>query len=180
MSTTSVKEIGAAAAQMRGSFTCLPPGHTNFVLAEPSAASPWEAAHESQALLTMTYTPLDLAGHYDRAGLLHVCAKCGGEQAVSTNYYPHNAHRRQQCVAAPNIPGMTQPSVARFATEGLVSYAITPGEPHYVQKSAPTDSRHARKVIANGYADFTPPNDRGEALASTLGSSGFWSEDPAQ
>jgi hypothetical protein len=127
-----------------------------------------------------SYTPLDLAGHYDPAGLLHVCTKCAGEQAVSTNYYPRKAHRRQQCVIAPNILGMAQPSVARFATEGLVLYGTTPGEPHFVQRSAPTASRHARKAIADGYGDFTPPDDRGEALAAIFGSSGFWSEEPAQ
>jgi hypothetical protein len=126
------------------------------------------------------YSPLDLAGYYDPAGLLHVCAKCDGEQAVSINYYPRRAHRRQQRVTAHNIPGMARPRVARFATEGLVSYRTIPGEPPSAQRSAPTASRHARKLIADGYVDFTPPDDRAEALATIFGSPELWSEEPIQ
>jgi hypothetical protein len=125
------------------------------------------------------YKPRDLAGHYDPEGSTHVCTTCDGEQEASTNCYPRKAHRTKQCVIAPNIPGMAQPSVARFATEGSASYGITPGEPHFVQKSAPTASRHARDATAGGYADFTAPNDRREALAAIF-SSDFWSKESAQ
>jgi hypothetical protein len=131
--------------------------------------------------LRCPYTPLGLAGHYDPAGLLRACARCDGELPVSTNYYPRKAHtRRQQCVVAPNILGMAEPSVARFATVGLVSYGTIPGEPPSAQGSAPTASRHARKAIADGYVGFTPPDDRGEALAAIFESPGPWSEEPAQ
>jgi len=51
------------------------------------------------------YTPRDLAGHYDPAGVLHVCAKCDGERETSNNHYPRMAHRRQKCVTVPNIFG---------------------------------------------------------------------------
>jgi hypothetical protein len=117
------------------------------------------------------YTPRDLAGHYDPEGVLHVCAKCDGEQGASTNYCPHKAHRRQQCVTAPNILGTAQPSVARSATENLASYGTTAAEPPSVQGSALTASRHARKATADGYVDFTPPDsDRGDtAFCFTLG-----------
>jgi hypothetical protein len=126
------------------------------------------------------YTPRDLAGHYDPEGALHVCARCDGEQEASTNCYPRKAPRRQQCAIAPNIPGMAQPSVARSATEGLASYGTTPGEPHFVQRSALTASRHARTTIADGYIDLTPPDDRGQAHATIFLSSEFWSKEPAQ
>jgi hypothetical protein len=120
-----------------------------------------------------------LAGHYDPEAVLHVCAKCDGEQGATINYYPRKAHRRQQCVTAPNILGMAQPRVAQFATEGLASYGTTPGEPPFVQESALTASRHARKAISDGCVDLTPPDDRDEALAAFFRSSGLCKE-PAQ
>jgi hypothetical protein len=127
------------------------------------------------------YTPRDLAGHYDPEGVLHVCAKCDGEQAASTNYPPRKPHRRQPCVTAPNVFGRTQPSVVRFATEGLASYGTIPGEPPSVQRSALTVSRYARTATADGYGDFTPPdNRRGEIPAAIFRSSGFRSKEPAQ
>jgi hypothetical protein len=126
------------------------------------------------------YTSRDLGCHYDPKGVLHVCATCDGKQGASTDYHPRNAHRRQQCVAAPNILGIAQPNVARFATEGLLSYGTIPGEPRSARRSAPSTSRHARKAIADGYVDFTPPDDRGEALAAILGSPGLSSEEPAR
>jgi hypothetical protein len=127
------------------------------------------------------YTPRDLAGHYDPEGVLHVCAKCDGEQGASTNYCPHKAHRRQRCVTAPNIPVTAQSSVARSATENLASYGTTPAEPLSVQRSAPTVSRRARKATADGYAGFTPPdNGCGDILAAIFRSSGFRSKEPTQ
>jgi hypothetical protein len=125
------------------------------------------------------YTPRDLAGHYDPEGVLHVCAKCDGEGA-STNYDPRKAHRRQQCVTAPDILGMAQASGARFATDSLASYGTTPSEPRFVQGGALTASRHARKASVNGCVDFTPPDGRGEALAAIFRSSGFWSKGPTR
>jgi hypothetical protein len=110
------------------------------------------------------YTPRDLAGHYDPEAILHVCAKCDGEQGASTNCYPRKTDRRQQCVTLPNIPGMAQPSVVQFATEGLASYGTTPGEPRFVRRNALTASRRARKATADGYVDFTPPDDRDETF----------------
>jgi hypothetical protein len=80
----------------------------------------------------------------------------------------------------PNIPGMAQPSVAQFATEGLASYGTTPGEPRFARRNALTASRHARKATADGYIDFTPPDDRDETLAVLFRSSGFRSKEPAQ
>jgi hypothetical protein len=67
-------------------------------------------------------------------GVLHVCAKCDGEQEASTDYYPRKPHGRQQCVTAPNIPEIAQPTVARSATEGLASYGITSAEQPFVQR----------------------------------------------
>ncbi len=43
------------------------------------------------------YTPRDLADHYDPEAALHVCAKCDGEQAMLTNHYPREVHRRRKC-----------------------------------------------------------------------------------
>ncbi|MEH2470782.1 hypothetical protein V1281_008030 [Nitrobacteraceae bacterium AZCC 2161] len=104
------------------------------------------------------YTPRDLAGHYDPEGMLHVCAKCDGEQEASTNYYPRKADRRQQYATVPNIFGTAQRSVAQSVTESLVSSGITPGEPRSVQGSALIASRPARRVIADGYVGFTSPD----------------------
>jgi hypothetical protein len=126
------------------------------------------------------YTPRDLLGHYDPEAVLHVCAKCDGEQGASTNCYPRITDRRQQCVTLPNIPGMAQPSVVPFATEGLASYGTTRGGPRFVRRNALTASRRARKVTADGYVDFTPPDDRDETLAALFRSAGFGSKEPAQ
>jgi hypothetical protein len=105
------------------------------------------------------YTPQDLTGHYDPEAALHVCAKCDGEQGMLTNHYPREAHRRRKWATIPNILGTAQQSVARSATESLVSSGTTPGELPSVQRSAPTASRPARRVTAGGYADFTPPDN---------------------
>jgi hypothetical protein len=126
------------------------------------------------------YTPRDLAGHYDPEGAIHVCATRDGAERASINCYPRKVNRRQQCVIPRDIPGMAQPCVARFATEDLVSSGTTPGEPHFVQRSALTASRHARKATVDGYVDFTSPDDRGEPLAEILRGWGFWSKEPAQ
>ena len=125
------------------------------------------------------YTPRDLAGHYDPDGLLHACAKCDG--GASTNHQPRKARGRQQCATVPNIPVTAQPSVARFATDNLASYAATSGEPPSVRRDAPTASRHARKATADGCVGFTPPDsDCDEALAALFRSPVFLSEEPAQ
>jgi hypothetical protein len=126
------------------------------------------------------YTPRDMAGHYDPEGVLHVCAKCDDEQEAGANCYPRKAHRRQQCVIAPNTLGMERPSVAQFATEGLASYGTTAGKPHFVQRSALTASRHARKATADGYVGLMPPDDPSEALAAIFRGSRFLSKDPAR
>jgi hypothetical protein len=106
------------------------------------------------------YMPRNLAGHYDSEGVLHACAKCDSRQnEASTNHYPRKAQRRQKCATTPNILGTAQPSVARSATESLASSGTTPGEPHSVQRSALTVSRHARTATANGYVDFKPPEN---------------------
>jgi hypothetical protein len=114
------------------------------------------------------YTPRDLAGHYDPHGDLHVCAKCDAEQGASTNYRLHKTPRRQQCVTARNIPGTTQPCVARSAAENLASSGTIRAEPPSVQRSALTASRHVCKTTAAGYVDFTPSdNGRSENRAAS-------------
>ena len=104
------------------------------------------------------YTPQDLAGHYDPEAALHACAKCDVEQAMLTNHYPREAHRRRKCATVPNICGMAQPSAAPSVMESLVSSGITPGELPSVQRSAPIASRPARRATADGYAHFEPPD----------------------
>jgi hypothetical protein len=68
------------------------------------------------------YTPRDLTGHYDPGAALHACAKCDGEQGVSTrtNHYPRKAHRRRKCSTVPNIFGVAQRNDAPSVTENLV------------------------------------------------------------
>jgi hypothetical protein len=102
------------------------------------------------------YAPRDLAGHYDPEATLHVCAKCDGEQGRLPNHYPREAHRRQKCSIAPNIFAMTQRSGAPSATENLASSGTTAGELPSVQGSALIASRPARRVTADGCADFKP------------------------
>ena len=106
------------------------------------------------------YAPRDLAGHYDPEAALHVCAKCDGEQGITTNHYPREAHRRRKCATVPNIFGTTQRGGVPSVTENLVLSGTTPGELRSVQRSALIDSRPARKPTADGYADLRPP-DRG-------------------
>src|SRR5712675_653445 len=42
------------------------------------------------------YTPRDLAGHYDPEAAFHVCARCDGEQGMTTNHYPRQTYRRRK------------------------------------------------------------------------------------
>src|ERR1700736_1874442 len=67
------------------------------------------------------YTPRDLADHYDPEAALHVCAKCDGEQAMFTNHYPREVHRRRKCATVHNIFEMAQRCGAPSVTESLVS-----------------------------------------------------------
>jgi hypothetical protein len=53
---------------------------------------------------------------------------------------------------------MAQRSGVPSVTESLVSSATTPGELPSVQRSALIASRPARTAIADGYADFKPPD----------------------
>ncbi len=115
------------------------------------------------------YTPRDLAGHYDPEATFHVCARCDGEQGITTNHYPRQTYRRRKCATVPNIFGTTQRSAAPSVTESLVSSGTTrgelplvlsgttPGELRSVQRSALIDSRPARKPTADGY-DLRPPD----------------------
>jgi hypothetical protein len=131
--------------------------------------------------LRCPYTPRDLAGHYDPAGILHACAKCDGQEA-STNHYPRKAQRRQQCATVPNIFVTAQPSVARSVTEGLASSGTTPGKPPSVRGSALTASRSARRATADGYVGFKPPpeNRRVEQHGANFRSLGSRSKEVAQ
>jgi hypothetical protein len=117
------------------------------------------------------HTRRDLAGHSDPEAALQVCAKRCGEQEANTSY---NSRRRQQCVTAPNIPGKAQPTAALSATESLASYGNIPAEQPFVQRSALTASRHARKATADGYAGFTPPESGWDEIrTATFPSLGF-------
>jgi hypothetical protein len=127
------------------------------------------------------YTPQDLGGHYDAEGTLHVCARCDGQHEASTSHYPREAHRRQQCATVPSIFATAQPSVARSATDNLVSSGTIPGKPPSVQRNAPSASRPAVKATANGYRGFTRlDGSRSEHLAELSRSSGFRSKEVAQ
>jgi hypothetical protein len=106
------------------------------------------------------YTPRDLADHYDPEAALHVCAKCDGEQAMLTNHYPREVHRRRKCATVHNVFEMAQRSGAPSVTESLVSSGTTLGKLPSVQGSAQIASRPARWVIADGYSDFAPPDNR--------------------
>jgi hypothetical protein len=127
------------------------------------------------------YTPRDLAGHYDPEAVLHVCAKCDGEQGMSTNHYPRETYRRRKCATVPNIFGTTQPSGVPSVTENLVLSGTTPGELLSVQRNAPIDSRSARKPTADGYADLRPPDhSRSENNAELSRRSDFRTKEAAQ
>jgi hypothetical protein len=99
-----------------------------------------------------------LAGHYDPEAAFHVCARCDGEQGMTTNHYPRQTYRRRKCATVPNISGTTQQSAAPSVTESLVSSGTTPGELRSVQRNALIASRPAKRAIADGCADFEPPD----------------------
>ena len=127
------------------------------------------------------YTPRDLAGHYDPEAVLHVCAKCDGEQGMSTNHYPRETYRRRKCATVPNTFGTTRPSGVPSVTENLVLSGTTPGELRSVQRSALIDSRPARKPTADGYADLRPPDhSRSENNAKLPRRSDFRTKEAAQ
>ncbi len=104
------------------------------------------------------YTPRDLADHYDPEAAFHVCARCDGEQGMTTNHYPRQTYRRRKCATVPNIFSTTQRSAAPSVTESLVSSGTTRGELPSVQRNALIASRPARRAIADGCADFEPPD----------------------
>jgi hypothetical protein len=127
------------------------------------------------------YTPRDLAGHYDPDGVLHVCAKCDGEQEASTNHYPRKAHRRHNCATVLNIHATARASVARSATDSLTSSGTTPGEAPAVQGSALTAPRPVKRATKDGYVGFKrPDNARSERHAAISQSSGFRIKEVAQ
>ena len=126
------------------------------------------------------YTPRDLAGHYDPEGLLHVCAKCDGEQAMLTNHYPRETRRRRKWATVPNIFSIAQRSAAPSVTESSASSATTPGELPSVQGSALIASRPASRATADGCAHSEPPdNTRCEGHAEISGRFGFRNKEPA-
>jgi hypothetical protein len=105
------------------------------------------------------YLPCDLAGHYDPKAVLHLCAKCDGEQQASSRHDSRKIHRRQKCATVLNIIATAQRSVAQSVTESLVSSGTTPGEPRSARRSAMIASRPDRRVTADGYAGSKPPDD---------------------
>ncbi len=127
------------------------------------------------------YTPRDLAGHYDPAGVLHVCAKCDGLQEASTKHYPR-AHRSKPCETSIDIPAMAQPSVAPSVTANSASSGTTAAEPRSAQGSARTASRRVVRPTAIGYVSCTPPADAhpGAHQRTISRSSDFWIEETAQ
>jgi hypothetical protein len=127
------------------------------------------------------YTPRDLAGHYDPEAALHVCASCDSEQWMLNHHYPREVNRRKKCATLPNIFGRMQRSAAPSVTENLVSSATTRGKLPCVQSGAPIASRSARRTTADGYADFTlPDNSRSESYAEISSRSELRNKEPAQ
>jgi hypothetical protein len=127
------------------------------------------------------YPPQDLSGHYDPKAVLDLRAKCDGERVASTNHYPHQTHRRQECAIVFNIVVTAQPSVARSVRESLASYGTTPGEPPSAQRSAPTASRLVEMTTADFYLAFRPPNNGcGDNSAAISPGSTFRSKEVAQ
>jgi hypothetical protein len=154
MSTIPAQEIDRKRDRPGGLYSACVPATSQLRLRKESL--PLRLRRRSMTVIPCSqrpYTPGDLAGLYD------LRAKCDGGQRVSINYHPYKAQRRQQCVTTSNISGMVQQSVARSATEGLASYGGTPAKPRSARRNALTASRHARKVTADGYFGFTPPEN---------------------
>ena len=127
------------------------------------------------------YAPRDLSGHYDPVAVLHLCAKCDGEQVASSNHYPRKTHRRQECATVFNIVLTARPNVARSVRESLASYGTTPGEPPFAQRSALIVSRLVEMTTADFYRAFRPPNDSGgDHRAAISRSLSFRSKEVAQ
>jgi hypothetical protein len=165
MSKYPVNDItGSLHAHDEREPACVPPANRVFDDSEIALLRSRRRPMRVKLCSACPYTPRDLARHYDPAAAFHVCATCDAQREASTNYHPRKIHRRQQCKTFANIPGTAQPSGARSATKNSVSYNTTPGEPPSARRNALIASGHARKVIAHGCVDFTPPdNDRGEA-----------------
>jgi hypothetical protein len=125
--------------------------------AKKFGASPWEARHESQALLTMSLHAAGSGRTFRSRGFFMSAQNAPANKRQSTGYYPRKPDRRQQCVTALNIPEMPQPTAARSAVEGLASYGITPAEQRFVQRNVLIGSRRVRTVTADGCVDCTPP-----------------------
>jgi hypothetical protein len=93
-----------------------------------------------------------------------------GRAKTSTCQDPPKTHRRQRCATVLNIPGTTQPSVARSVRGNLASYDTTPGEQPSAQRSARTVSRPVERMTADSCLVFRPlSGDRGENRATVSG-----------
>jgi hypothetical protein len=132
--------------------------HRQTTPAKTSTASPGRRHMRVKLCARCPYTPRDLADHYDPEAAFHVCARCDGEQGMTTNHYPRQTYRRRKCATVPNIFGTTQRSAAPSVTESLVLSGTTRGELPSVQRNALIASRPARRAIADGCADFEPPD----------------------
>jgi hypothetical protein len=111
---------------------------------------------------TCPYTPRDLAGHYDPAAALHLCAKCDVEHDL------RETRRRRTCpVTTINTARMDELCAAPFATEGSASFAIIAAAPPCVPKNASSISRAAGRTTAVGYGDFAPPEGSGGRTRSS-------------
>jgi hypothetical protein len=126
------------------------------------------------------YTPHDLADHYDPEAALHVCAKCDGEQRMLDQHHPGETDRRHKCSTTQSTSHTAQRNGAPFATEGLASSVIIPGEPPSVQSGALITSRPAGRATIDGYGDFEPPDDsRGDYDAAISSRSAFRNREQA-
>jgi hypothetical protein len=90
--------------------------------------------------------------------VLHLYAKCDGQRLASTDHYPRETHRRQECATVFNIDSTAQPIVARSVREGLASSGITPAEPPSAPGSAPTGSGFVGRTTVDFYPVTRPPN----------------------
>jgi hypothetical protein len=100
-----------------------------------------------------SYTPRDLAVHYDPEAALHLCVTCDVEYSL------RKTQRRRTWPTTTINAGITELHAAPSATESSVSFAIIAAAPPSVQASASSISSSAGRATAIGCGDWDPPED---------------------
>jgi hypothetical protein len=112
-----------------------------------------------------SYTPCDLADHYDPDAALSLCAKCDGE------HHKRVIHRRRTCPTITDTTSIISTAelyAAAFATGNSASFATIAGAPRSVQRNASSTSRPAGTTTEDGCGTLGVPEKEQQSKAASF------------